>query len=384
MKRVYMDHSATTPVDSEVVRVMTDTLINNYGNPSSLHFFGEEARQALLKARKQVADLISADSSEIIFASGGTEANNMAIIGAVQAKKNKGRHIITSAIEHHAVLNTFQSLQNEGFDLTVLPVNMVGQIDPQDLLNAIREDTILVSLMHANNEIGTIQAIPTFGEMCRSRGIIFHTDAVQTVGRIPVDVKEMKIDLLSLSGHKFYGPKGIGALYVRNGVQIKPLIFGGGQENKRRSGTENISGIVGMGKAAELAEKYMPQRLEHLQLLGQTLFDRIMNEIPEAYLTGHPGARLPGHVSLVFPGIEGQSLLTFLDAEGIAASGGAACSSNSFAVSHVLKALAMRDDIAVSSLRLTLGKDNSLEDIDYLMGILPSLLERMRLLWDLQ
>jgi len=384
MKRVYMDHSATTPVDSEVVRVMTDTLINNYGNPSSLHFFGEEARQALLKARKQVADLISADSSEIIFASGGTEANNMAIIGAVQAKKNMGRHIITSAIEHHAVLNTFQSLQNEGFDLTVLPVNMVGQIDPQDLLNAIREDTILVSLMHANNEIGTIQAIPTFGEMCRSRGIIFHTDAVQTGGRIPVDVKEMKIDLLSLSGHKFYGPKGIGALYVRNGVQIKPLIFGGGQENKRRSGTENISGIVGMGKAAELAEKYMPQRLEHLQLLGQTLFDRIMNEIPEAYLTGHPGARLPGHVSLVFPGIEGQSLLTFLDAEGIAASGGAACSSNSFAVSHVLKALAMRDDIAVSSLRLTLGKDNSLEDIDYLMGILPSLLERMRLLWDLQ
>ncbi|MBP1762882.1 MAG: cysteine desulfurase NifS, partial [Firmicutes bacterium] len=346
--------------------------------------FGEEARQLLLKARKQVAALISADISEIIFTSGGTEANNMAIIGAARANKNQGRHLITSAIEHHAVLNTFQSLQNEGFDLTILPVNMVGQIDPQDLQDSIREDTILVSLMHANNEIGTIQMIPTLGEICRSRGIIFHTDAVQTVGRIPVDVNELNVDLLSLSGHKFYGPKGVGALYVRNGVPINPLIYGGGQENKQRSGTENIPGIAGMGKAAELAERYMPQRLEHLQILGQTLFNRIMNEIPESYLTGHPGARLPGHVSLLFPGIEGQSLLTFLDAEGIAASGGAACSSNSFAVSHVLKALSIREEVAVSSLRLTLGKDNSLDDINYLMGILPALIERMRLLWELQ
>jgi len=384
MKRVYMDHSATTPVDYEVVRVMTETLTNNFGNPSSLHAFGEEARQALLKARKQLAALISADISEIVFTSGGTEANNMAIIGAAQARKNRGKHLITSAIEHHAVLNTFQSLQNEGFDLTVLPVNMVGQIDPQDLQNAIREDTILVSLMHANNEIGTIQMIPALGEICRSRGIIFHTDAVQTVGRIPIDVKELTVDLLSLSAHKFYGPKGVGALYVRNGVQINPLIYGGGQESKQRSGTENIPGIVGMGKAAELAEKYMPQRLEHLQLLGQTLFNRIMNEIPEAYLTGHPGARLPGHISLVFPGIEGQSLLTFLDAEGIAASGGAACSNNSFAVSHVLKALSIREEVAASSLRLSMGKDNSIEDIDYVMDVLPKLVERMKLLWVLQ
>ncbi len=384
MKRIYMDNSATTPVDAQVVRVMTEALINNYGNPSSLHAFGEVARLALLKARKQVAALIAADSSEIFFTSGGTEANNMAIIGAAQANKKQGLHIITSAIEHHAVLNTFQSLQNEGFDLTILPVNMVGQIDPQDLQNAIREDTILVSIMHANNEIGTIQAIPTLSKICRSRGIIFHTDAIQTVGRIPVDVKELKVDLLSLSGHKFYGPKGVGALYVRTGVHINPLLHGGGQENKLRSGTENIPGIVGIGEAAELAKKDMLERLENLQELGQRIYSRIVNEIPEAYLTGHPGARLPGHVSFVFPGVEGQSLLTFLNTEGIAASGGAACSSNSFASSHVLKALTIRDDVAASSLRLSLGKDNSFEDVDYLMDLLPALIERMRLLWELQ
>lgn len=384
MKRIYMDNSATTSVDPEVARVITEALINNYGNPSSLHTFGEEARLALIKARKQVAALIAADSSEIYFTSGGTEANNMAIIGAARANKNRGRHLITSAIEHHAVLNTFQSLQNEGFDLTILQVNMVGQVDPQDLQNAIREDTVLVSIMHANNEIGTIQAIPDLSEICRNRGIIFHTDAVQTVGRIPVNVKELKVDLLSLSGHKFYGPKGIGALYVRSGVQITPLLHGGGQENKLRSGTENIPGIVGMGQAAELAKKYMPERLENLQKLGKRLYNRIMNEIPEAYLTGHPNARLPGHVSFVFPGVEGQSLLAFLNTEGIAASGGAACSSNSFAGSHVLKALTIRDDIAGSSLRLSLGKDNRLEDIEYLMSVLPALIERMRLLWTLQ
>lgn len=308
----------------------------------------------------------------------------MAIIGAAQTKKNQGRHLITSAIEHHAVLNTLQSLQNQGFDLTILPVNMVGQVDPQDLQNAIRKDTILVSIMHANNEIGTIQAIPTLSEICRDRGIIFHTDAVQTVGRIPVDVKQLKVDLLSLSGHKFYGPKGIGALYVRSGVSINPLIHGGGQENKLRSGTENIPGIVGIGQAAVLAQNFMAERLEKLQQMGQRLYTRITNEIPEAYLTGHPGARLPGHVSFVFPGVEGQSLLTFLNTEGIAASGGAACSSNSFASSHVLHALTIRDDVAASSLRLSLGKDNNPEDIDYLMGVLPVLIERMRLLWSLQ
>jgi cysteine desulfurase len=261
---------------------------------------------------------------------------------------------------------------------------MVGQVDPQDLQNAVREDTILVSIMHANNEIGTIQAIPALSEICRNRGIVFHTDAVQTAGRIPVDVKELKVDLLSLSGHKFYGPKGVGALYVRTGVQIPPLLNGGGQENKLRSGTENIPGIVGMGQAAELAKRDMSKRLENLQVLGQRLYSRIMNEIPQAYLTGHPGARLPGHVSFVFPGVEGQSLLAFLNTEGIAASGAAACGSNSFAGSHVLKALAIRDDVAASSLRLCLGKDNHSEDIDYLMGVLPALIERMRLLWALQ
>lgn len=384
MKRIYMDHSATTPVDPEVVKAMTESLAANYGNPSSLHDFGEQARLAILKARKQVADLIGADSSEIVFTSGGTEANNMAIIGTAQNKKKRGRHLITSAIEHHAVLNAFHYLQNQGYELTILPVNVVGQVNPDDLKQAIREDTILVSIMQANNEIGTIQAIPVLGEICRSRGIIFHTDAVQSVGRIPVDVKELNVDLLSLSGHKFYGPKGVGALYVRSGVQVDPLFHGGGQENKLRSGTENLPGIAGIGKAAELAQLNMQDRINRLQEMGQLLYSRIMNEIPEAYLTGHPGARLPGHLSFVFPGVEGQALLTFLNTDGIAASGGAACSSNSFAVSHVLKALMIRDDAAGSSLRLSLGKDNRPEDIDYLMEVLPPLIERMRLLWSLQ
>ncbi|HWQ76477.1 MAG TPA: cysteine desulfurase family protein [Syntrophomonas sp.] len=379
-----MDNSATTPVDPEVIQAMTEFLKNNFGNPSSLHSFGEEALLALQTARKQVAQLIGADSSEIVFTSGGTEANNMAIKGAVLAHRERGQHIITSAIEHHAVLNAFTDLQNQGYDLTVLPVNPAGEVEPQVLQQAVREDTVLVSIMHANNEIGTIQDIPALSEICRRRGILFHTDAVQTVGRIPVDVSELKVDLLSLSGHKFYGPKGVGALYIRSGVQIKPLVYGGGQERNLRSGTENMPGIVGLGKAAELAGQEMPARLEKLQQMGQRLFSRIMNEVPGAYLTGHPGARLPGHVSLVFPGVEGRSLLTFLNAEGIAASGGAACSSNSFSASHVLKALQVPGDIADSALRLTLGKDNSLEEVDYVMTVLPATVERMRLLWSLQ
>lgn len=379
-----MDNSATTPVDPEVIQAMTEFLKNNFGNPSSLHSFGEEALLALQTVRKQVAQLIGADRSEIVFTSGGTEANNMAIKGAVLAHRERGKHIITSAIEHHAVLNAFTDLQNQGYDLTVLPVNSAGEVEPQVLQQAVREDTVLVSIMHANNEIGTIQDIPALSEICRRRGILFHTDAVQTVGRIPVDVSELKVDLLSLSGHKFYGPKGVGALYIRSGVQIKPLVYGGGQERNLRSGTENMPGIVGLGKAAELAVQEMPARLEKLQQMGQRLFSRIMNEVHGAYLTGHLGARLPGHVSLVFPGVEGRSLLTFLNAEGIAASGGAACSSNSFSASHVLKALQVPDDMADSALRLTLGKDNSLEEVDYLMTVLPATVERMRLLWSLQ
>lgn len=383
MRRIYMDHSATTPVDPQVIQAMISTLTDSFGNPSSIHSFGQEAHKLIQKARKQVAGLIGADSEEIVFASGGTEADNMAIIGTAKDRMGRGRHIITSQIEHHAVLNTCRQLEKEGFEVTYLPVNWFGEVDPETLARAIRPDTILISIMHANNEIGTIQPIATMGRMARDKGIIFHTDAVQSVGRIPVDVKSLSVDLLSLSGHKFYGPKGTGALYVRSGTRLTPLLFGGGQERKWRSGTENVPGVVGLGLAAELARQHLPERSQHLGKLSQTVIDRILAEIPQAYLTGHPQKRLPGHASFVFQALEGAAMLVFLDAEGIAVSGGSACTSNSFDPSHVLTALGLNKDAAHSSLRISLGKDNTLEDVERLMEVLPGIIERQRLLWSL-
>lgn len=383
MRRIYMDHSATTPVDPQVIQAMISTLTDSFGNPSSIHSFGQEAHKLIQKARKQVAGLIGADSEEIVFASGGTEADNMAIIGTAKDRMGRGRHIITSQIEHHAVLNTCRQLEKEGFEVTYLPVNWFGEVDPETLARAIRPDTILISIMHANNEIGTIQPIATMGRMARDKGIIFHTDAVQSVGRIPVDVKSLSVDLLSLSGHKFYGPKGTGALYVRSGTRLTPLLFGGGQERKWRSGTENVPGVVGLGLAAELARQHLPERSQHLGKLSQTVIDRILAEIPQAYLTGHPQKRLPGHASFVFQAVEGAAMLVFLDAEGIAVSGGSACTSNSFDPSHVLTALGLNKDAAHSSLRISLGKDNTLEDVERLMEVMPGIIERQRLLWSL-
>ena len=381
MRRIYMDHSATTPVDPQVIQAMISTLTDSFGNPSSIHSFGQEAHKLIQKARKQVAGLIGADSEEIVFTSGGTEADNMAIIGTAKDRMGRGRHIITSQIEHHAVLDTCRQLEKEGFEVTYLPVNWFGEVDPETLARAIRPDTILISIMHANNEIGTIQPIATMGRMARDKGIIFHTDAVQSVGRIPVDVKSLSVDLLSLSGHKFYGPKGTGALYVRSGTRLTPLLFGGGQERKWRSGTENVPGVVGLGLAAELARQHLPERSQHLGKLSQTVIDRILAEIPQAYLTGHPQKRLPGHASFVFQAVEGAAMLVFLDAEGIAVSGGSACTSNSFDPSHVLTALGLNKDAAHSSLRISLGKDNTLEDVERLMEALPGIIERQRLLW---
>jgi cysteine desulfurase len=378
-----MDHSATTPVDPQVIQAMISTLTDSFGNPSSIHSFGQEAHKLIQKARKQVAGLIGADSEEIVFTSGGTEADNMAIIGTAKDRMGRGRHIITSQIEHHAVLDTCRQLEKEGFEVTYLPVNWFGEVDPETLARAIRPDTILISIMHANNEIGTIQPIATMGRMARDKGIIFHTDAVQSVGRIPVDVKSLSVDLLSLSGHKFYGPKGTGALYVRSGTRLTPLLFGGGQERKWRSGTENVPGVVGLGLAAELARQHLPERSQHLGKLSQTVIDRILAEIPQAYLTGHPQKRLPGHASFVFQAVEGAAMLVFLDAEGIAVSGGSACTSNSFDPSHVLTALGLNKDAAHSSLRISLGKDNTLEDVERLMEVLPGIIERQRLLWSL-
>ncbi|MEA4924663.1 MAG: cysteine desulfurase NifS [Syntrophomonadaceae bacterium] len=383
MSKIYMDHSATTPVDPEVARVMVSYLTNSFGNPSSIHKYGNEARVAIEKARKQVAALIGANPEEIVFTSGGTESDNMAIIGAAYTYQNRGRHLITSKIEHHAVLDTFKHLERQGYETTYLPVNRLGQVDVETVKQAIRPDTILISLMHANNEIGTIEPIAEIGGLARSLGIVFHTDAVQTVGRIPVDVKSLSVDLLSLSAHKFYGPKGIGALYIRSGIKPYPLLHGGGQERTWRSGTENVPGIVGLGQAAELALTNMAERSLHLQGLTQTLIRRILSEIPQAYLTGHPQDRLPGHASFVFLGVEGSAMLIFLDSEGIAVSAGSACTSNSFDPSHVLTALGLTKDAAHSSLRVTLGKDNTNADIDRLMEVLPGIIARQRLLWEL-
>lgn len=383
MSKIYMDHSATTPVDPEVARVMVSYLTDSFGNPSSIHRYGNDARLAIEKARKQIAALIGANSEEIVFTSGGTESDNMAITGIAHTCQNRGRHLITSKIEHHAVLDTFKHLERQGYETTYLPVNRLGQVDVETLKQAIRPDTILISIMHANNEIGTIEPIEEIGKIARAKGIVFHTDGVQTVGRIPVDVKTLNVDLLSLSAHKFYGPKGVGALYIRSGIKPYPLLHGGGQERTWRSGTENVPGIVGLGHAAGLALNNMNERLAHLQGLTQTLARRILGEIPEAYLTGHPQNRLPGHASFVFLGVEGAAMLVFLDSEGIAVSGGSACTSNSFDPSHVLTALGLTRDAAHSSLRVTLGKDNTYADIDRLMEVLPGIIERQRLLWNL-
>ncbi|NPV93341.1 MAG: cysteine desulfurase NifS [Firmicutes bacterium] len=378
MQRTYMDHSATTPVHPDVVKEMLTVLTDNFGNPSSIHGFGRSAREAVEQARSQVADLIGAKSEEIIFTSGGTEADNLAIIGAAYAHRDRGRHLITSKIEHHAVLDTFKFLERQGFEVSFLPVDQYGQVSPELFKEAIRDDTILVSLMHANNEVGTIQPIAEIGRMTRERGILFHTDAVQTVGRIPVDVSSLGVDMLSLSAHKFYGPKGIGALYLRRRVKIQPLVHGGGQERKWRSGTENVPGIVGLGKAAELARDEMPQRNAKLTELGRTLAQRITSEIPDSILTGHPEQRIPGHVSACFAGVEGESMLIRLDMVGFAASSGSACTSGALEPSHVLLALGLSHEVAHGSLRLSLGKDNTMEDVDRLMQVLPEIVSGLR------
>ncbi len=383
MKRIYMDHSATTPVDPEVAEAMMEAMTKGWGNPSSLHSQGREAKLLLETARKQVASLIGAEPQEIVFTSGGTEADNLAIIGSALARQNQGRHLITSAIEHHAVLNSFQQLARMGFEVSVLPVDFYGSINLDTLKKVIREDTALISIMHANNEIGTLQPLADIGEIAREHKILFHTDAVQSAGRIPIDVKALKVDLLSLSAHKFYGPKGVGVLYVRSGIKLEAQTYGGGQERKIRSGTENLPGIIGLGKAAEMAAHNMQQRTAHLEQLGKVLVNRVLAEIPESYLTGQPGYRLPGHASFVFPGVEGDAVVNFLDAEGISASSAAACSTNSFQASHVLRALGLKNEVALGALRLSLGQDNSEEDIDRLMDILPGLVERSRLIWSL-
>lgn len=381
MKKVYMDHAATTPTDVEVVKAMEPYFSLKYGNPNSIHSFGQEAREAVEEAREKIAHLIGANSSEIVFTTGGTEADNYAIKGIAWANQKKGNHIITSKIEHHAVLHSCQFLEKNGFKVTYLPVDKYGLIDPEDVKSAITDETILVTIMHANNEIGTIEPIEEISQVVKKTGVYFHTDSVQTTGHIPIDVNDLGVDMLSMSGHKFYGPNGVGALYLRKRTRIVNLIDGGSQEKNRRAGTENVAGIVGMGKAAKLAEKRLLQGKEdEVVKLRDKLIKGIAEKIDHARLNGHPTKRLPGNANFCFEFIEGESMLLSLDMEGVAASSGSACTSGSLKASHVLLAIGLPPEIAHGSLRLTLGKDNTEEEIDYIIGLLPGIIKKLRAL----
>lgn len=376
-----MDHAATTPTDNEVVKAMEPYFTQKYGNPNSIHSFGQEARKVVEEARKKVAHLIGANPSEIIFTGGGTESDNFAIKGIAWANQKKGNHIITSKIEHHAVLHSCQFLEKHGFRVTYLPVDKYGLIDPEDVKKAITDQTILVTIMYANNELGTIEPIKEIVKVVKGAGIYFHTDSVQTVGHIPIDVNDLGIDMLSMSGHKLYGPNGVGVLYLRKGTRIDSLIDGGSQEKNRRAGTENVAGIVGMGKAAELAEKRLVQGEEDKIIkLRDRLIKDIAEKIDHVHLNGHPTKRLPGNVNFCFEFIEGESMLLNLDMEGVAASSGSACTSGSLEPSHVLLAIGLPPEIAHGSLRLTLGKDNTEEEVEYVIGILPKIIEKLRAL----
>ncbi|MGV8111206.1 cysteine desulfurase NifS [Methanospirillum sp.] len=377
-KTIYMDHSATTATDPAVVEAMLPWYSINYGNPSSLYRLARESRTAIEEAREKVAKAIGAKQDEIFFTSGGTESDNWALKGAALALRKKGNHIITSAIEHHAITHTCDYLKKQGFEITYLPVDEFGQVRVDDLKSAITDKTILVSVMFANNEIGTIQPIPEIGAACRERGILFHTDAVQVIGNLPIDVESMNIDLLSLSAHKFYGPKGIGALYIRKGVRIDNYLHGGGQEHRKRAGTENVPGIVGLGVAIEKAVSNLEVKTLQIRTLRDALLDRILHEIPNTRLNGHRTMRLPGNINVSFEFIEGESLLLLLDHSGIAASTGSACSSGSLEPSHVLLAIGLPAEVAHGSLRLTLGLENTNEDISYAFDEIKKAVERLR------
>ncbi|WP_040657272.1 cysteine desulfurase NifS [Orenia marismortui] len=375
-----MDNGATTQTDVEVLEAMRPYFTDIFGNASSFHSFGREARNAVTEARDKVASLISADNStEIIFTSGGTEADNYAIKGVASALERKGKHIITSAVEHHAVLHTCKYLEKKrGFEVTYLSVDEDGMVDPQAVKDAIREDTILVTIMLANNEVGSIQPIAEIGEITKEAGVIFHTDAVQAVGTITVDVNQLNVDLLSLSGHKFNAPKGVGALYIRKGTRIDKFMHGGAQERNRRATTENVPGIVGLGKAAEIALNNMDQKAKKLEKMRDRLINGIEEKIDHVKLNGHRTKRLPGNVNFSLKYIEGESILMKLDLEGIAASSGSACTSGSLDPSHVLLAMGLSHEVAHGSLRLTLGKYNTEEEVDKVLEVLPKVVADLR------
>ena len=373
-----MDHSATSPVDPEVFEAMKPYFIDSFGNASTLYSLGREGKMAMEAARAEVASIIGADPKEIIFTSGGTESDNLAIKGTAYKFKDKGNHIITSNIEHPAVDETCKYLEKKGFKLTYLPVGTDGIVKIKDLEDAITDDTILITIMHANNEIGTIQPIEEIGAIAREKGIYFHTDAVQTVGKIPVDVEKLNVDLLSLSSHKLYGPKGVGALYIKKGIRIEPLLHGGGHERGIRPGTENVPGIVGLGKACSIANEHLERDAQKLTTLRNRLIDGVLESNEESYLNGDRIKRLPNNANFRFTGIEGESLILHLDSKGIAASTGSACSSTKLEASHVLTAIGLEQQDAHGSLRISLGRENTEEDIDYAITAIKEVVAQLR------
>ena len=375
---IYFDNAATTPIRPEVYDAMRPYIESCYGNPSSVYKLARESKKAIDLARKQVADAINADSGEIFFTGCGSESDNWAIKGVALALKDRGKHIITTCIEHHAILHTCEFLEENGYEVTYIPVDEYGMVSADDIKKAIRPDTILVSVMTANNEIGTIEPIKEIGAVCREKGVYFHTDAVQAVGHIKIDVKEMNIDLLSLSGHKIGAPKGIGALYIRKGVKIKNLIHGGQQEKGKRAGTENVIGIAALGKAIELAVSEMEDTTERLKYLRDKIINGVLKNIEYSRLNGHPEERLPGNVNISFEFIEGESMLLMLDAKGICASSGSACTSGSLDPSHVLIAIGLPHEKAHGSLRISLGYQNTEEEVDKLLEVLPPIVQRLR------
>jgi len=380
MKMIYMDYAATTPTDQAVVDAMTPFFQNVFGNPSSLHSFGQEAKNAVEAARQTIAESIGAKPEEIVFTSGGSESDNFAIKGVACAQKNKGNHIITSSIEHHVVLETCGFLEKNGFEVTHVPVDEEGLVDPVDVEKAITDKTILISIMHGNNEIGTIQPVDEIGEIARRRGIAFHSDAVQTFACLPINVDELKVDLLSASGHKIYGPKGIGIIYIRKGTRIQPFLHGGDQERGLRASTHNVPGIVGMGKAVEIAMKGMNAEAERLTALRDRMIQGILVNIEDTCLNGHSRLRLPNNVNVSIEFVEGESLLLSCDMEGIACSTGSACTSSSLEPSHVLMAIGLPHETAHGSLRFTLGRHTREEDIEYVIRTLPGIVKKLRVM----
>ena len=377
-KTIYLDNAATTKTRPEVVEAMLPYFTEYYGNPSSVYEFATPSKKAIAEARETIAKSLGAKTNEIYFTAGGSESDNMALRGVVNASKKEKKHIITTKIEHHAILHTAEFLETKGVDVTYLNVDKFGKISLEELENAIRPETVLISVMFANNEIGTIQPIAEIGEIAKKHGVLFHTDAVQAVGHVPIDVEKLQVDLLSMSGHKLGAPKGIGAIYIRKGTRISPLIFGGAQEKKLRAGTENIAGIVGLGKAAELAVAEMEETTKKLTALRDKLIHGILESIPDSRLNGHPTDRLPGNCNISFSYIEGESLLLLLDALGIAASSGSACTSGSLDPSHVLMAIGLPHEIAHGSLRLTIDRENTEEQVDFILEKLPGLVQRLR------